>query len=383
MALYYSELLTRERIVEIADKYRFPDDQLVEKFIMCFEIHKHITQEIRGTTRGGMCMPFHQPSFEVRRTSKDIDIFSSHSVDEFEHVMNSTDSSIDGLRCTKISPRDPLPIENFVSYWIMYNSCFGGQRRVKVDAFCNVDLDLDTQRIPSGSQILDFGMLQEMTILSKGTLMADKITSLAIGTVGVKAKSRTEIVKQIYDIATLLRQASVKDLMIAYDSYQKLTEFKVGRFKRNPPYMVSDVSSSIVKSLNSFLPFDTNALTELELRNRYSSFRDSYLTTQHAYKKSDFTTDVMLVFLFAMSLKRHLAGDSPLSGTNETEYLRAVLGNLDRLGRVDRDDASSLRSEYLSKISSRLIKRKMIRDAQLEHVYLTKEISSSLGHTLP
>ena len=383
MALHYAELLTKERVIEISEKYGFPADPLVEKFILCFEIHKRIAQEIHCVTRGGMCMPFHQPAFEVRRMSKDIDIFSSHSVEELERVMGGIDGSADGLRCSKITPKDPLPIEDFVSYRITYDSCLGRQGRVKVDAFCDAGLSLDTQRVPPDSRILDFGTRQEMTILSKGALMADKITSLAIGTVGVKAKSRTEIVKQIYDIATLLRQAATKDLVVAYDSYQRLTEFKVGRFKRDPPYTTPDVSASIVQSLDGFLPFDTNALVESKLLSRHNSFRGSYLPKQHPYEKSDFITDVMLVFLFAMSLKRYLVGDPPLTGTSETMYMRAVLDGLDQLGRVDVDDAGKLRREYLDKISGHLISRRMIRNSSRQHLYLIKEISSSLGHTPP
>ena len=377
MALYYSEMLTRERILGISEKYGFPADPLVEKFIMCFEIHKHITQEIHCTTRGGMCMPFHQPNFMVQRMSKDIDVLSSHSADEIEGVMNDINGSVDGLRCSKIIPRKPLPIENFVSYRIMYDSCLGRQESVKVDAFCGADLHLDTQRIRAGSQILDFGTLQDMTILSRGTLIADKITSLAIGTVGIKAENRTEIVKQIYDIATLLRQANPKDLAIAYDSYQKLTGFKVGRFKRDPPYTVSDIISSIVQSLGSFLPLDTNALVASDLLSHYNGFQGSYLSRLYSYKKSNHITDVLLMLLFAKSLQRHLEGSPSPSGTDETGYMHAIMRNLDLLGRVDVDDARTRRKEYLEEIPSGLISRRMIKNSPLEHVYLIKELALS------
>lgn len=62
MDLYYSKLLTRERIVEISAKYGFPDDPLVEKFIMCLEIHKRITREIRCTTGAACACRFTNPA---------------------------------------------------------------------------------------------------------------------------------------------------------------------------------------------------------------------------------------------------------------------------------------------------------------------------------
>lgn len=376
MALYYSELLTRERILEISEKHGFSAELLVGKFILCFEIHRHITQEIDCTTRGGMCMPFHQPNFEVRRMSKDIDILSRHSEDELERVMDGIGSSVDGLGCRKLVPESPLPIENFVSYNITYDSCFGGEGRVKVDAFCGADLNLNTQHVLAGSQILDFEILQEMTILSRGSLVADKITALALGTTGIRAERKTEIVKQIYDIATLLRQASRKDLAVAYGAYQELTEFKVGCFRRNPRYTVPDISSSIAQSLGGFLQLDTNALVAQSLLMRYNSFRGDYLSRRHSYEKSDHIADVLLVRLFALSLQRRSTESPPPSKASETDYLHSVLENLGPLRSAEAEDARRLREEYLNEIPGRFINRRLVRNSPLEHVYLIKELAS-------
>ena len=303
--------------------------------------------------------------------SKDIDLISSHSADEFEFVMNNIDNNVDELWCKKMLPQNPYPIENLVSYKITYDSCLGRQESVKVDAFCDVNTNVNTQRISSGSRILDFETRHEMTILSRGALIADKVTSLAIGTVGIKADRLTEIVKQIYDIAILLRQTNTEDLVVAYNTYQRLTKFKTDCFRRNPPYTVADVSASIVQSLDGFIPLNNNMLVAPDLLKIYDGFRGSYLTNLHPYKKSDHITDVILISLFAKSLQRHPNSEFP-----EDRYLGVILKKLDQLGLMDKEDASVLRQEYLSSISGRLISRKMIRNAPLEHVYLVKELSS-------
>ena len=374
MTLHYSETLTRERVAGISERYEFPDNQLVEKFVMCLEMHKRITQEIRCRTRGGMCMPFHQPGFEVRRMSKDIDILTGHSVGEVEHTMEGMDG-VDGLRCKKIIPRNPLPIQNLVSYRVTYDSCLGRRESVKVDAFCGAGLNLDTRLIPSGSQILDFETLQEMTILSRGALMADKITSLAIGTVGVGGGRHTEIVKQIYDIASLLRQASAKDLEIAHDSYPGLTEFKAGCFRRDPPYTISDVTASVVQSLHGLLPLDTKELVAPDLLKHYRGFQGSYLSRRHRYRASAHIADVILVLVFAMSLQRGMEGNTPPSEAGEVGGLRRMLDDLGRLGDLDADGARRRRREYLDEIPGRMISRRMIKDSPLEHLCLIRELA--------
>ncbi len=77
MVFYYSKLLDRESIVALADRYGFADPQYVERFIMCLEAHHRIAQETDCVVRGGLCMPFCQPGFEVRRMSIDVDLMSS------------------------------------------------------------------------------------------------------------------------------------------------------------------------------------------------------------------------------------------------------------------------------------------------------------------
>ena len=117
----------------------------------------------------------------------------------------------DRLTCQRLSPKSPLPIDNLVSYFVEFPSCLEGNLdRIKIDAFCEADLDITTQRIPAGSRVLGFGIRQEMTILSRGSLLADKCTTMARGTIGLRAAKQTEIAKQIYTemtkfVMTLLR----------------------------------------------------------------------------------------------------------------------------------------------------------------------------------
>lgn len=374
MTLHYSDSLTRERVIGISEKYGFPDSHLVEKFVMCLEAHKRITKEIDCTTRGGMCMPFHQPGFEVTRMSKDIDILTGHSVDEVEQVMANMDG-MDGLRCSEVVPRKPLPIENLVSYRVEYDSCLGRPERVKVDAFCGADLVLDTRLIPPRSRILDFETLQEITILSKGALLADKITSLAVGTVGVGGDRHTEIVKQIYDVASLLRQADVKDIKTAHDSYLRLTGFKVGCFGSDPPHTVSGVTASVIQTLCGFLPLDSRELVAPSLLKRYRGFQGSYLSRLYPYRASAHIADVILALIFAISLQRRMGGHALPSGAGGAGHMHRIRENLDRLGSLNADDARRRRGEYLDVIPGLMISRKMVKDSPLVHLYLLSELA--------
>ena len=76
MDSYYLDMLQEESIVKLGRRYGFANALYIEKFIMCFEAHRRIVQEMECVVRGGLCMPFHQPDFEVRRMSIDVDIDS-------------------------------------------------------------------------------------------------------------------------------------------------------------------------------------------------------------------------------------------------------------------------------------------------------------------
>ena len=241
--------------------------------------------------------------------------------------------------------------------------------------FCGARINLETQRIPTNSRILDFKTLQDMKILSRGSLVADKITSLALGTVGIGADHYIEIIKQIYDIASMLRGASLADLETAYDSYPKLTGFKADCFRRSPPYAISDITDSIVESLRGLVPLDTDALIAQNLRDRHDGFRGDYLNKRVQYKKSHHATDLMLTLLFALSIQRHSMKYSRQA--SEPAYMRSVLESVARIEAAGADDAPRLRKEHGDRIPDGYIKRRMIRYSPPEHVYLIRELAST------
>ena len=96
--------------------------------------------------------------------------------------------------------------------------------------------------IRSGFSLFNFKTKQDMNILSKGSLLGDKITTMALGTIGLKPTRQTEIAKQIYDIGTLLKTVTKSDLQMAFEMFESMTNFKVSHDQR---YNISDISRSI------------------------------------------------------------------------------------------------------------------------------------------
>ena len=387
MDFYYSDMLDRKSIRDLAEKYGFKNYPHVEKFIMCFEAHHRIAREIDCTVRGGLCMPFHQPGFEVRRMSVDVDIISSRTVEEMRQVMTRIGGR--GFKPTELVPTYPYPLDNLVSYNIIYASRFERESHVKVDAFCNANPNITRQSIPSGTRIMDFEIREKMSMLSKGSILADKCTSLAVGTIGLKPDKHVEVVKQIYDIATLLRSSTQNDLATAYESYMLLTEIKVEHFKRTPPYTVPSVTSSIIQTLESRLALDSTITITKDHTSSYKAFSSTYVSKTRQYKKVDHVANVLLVYLFCLSLQRYPADIGPacdqgLLKTSGVCFMHKALEELvllqNRMPNMSKGERQKTREGYMRDIPHRLIKKRNLKGARLDLVFLMKVVSSASDH---
>ena len=252
---------------------------------------------------------------------------------------------------------------------------------------CNADLDLPQQYIPPGFKIMNFDMQQGMTMLSKGSLLADKSTTLALGTIGLKSGRKAEIAKQIYDIASLLRLVNYDELVTAYDSYTKMTGFKIRCFRHDPPYTISNVCSSMVDSLHDILKFDTAVTVTSTQNERYVDFRGTYLSKLHTYTKTNHVADVLLVYLFDLSLQEYSATvtskhNSHTGREHGVDFMHKVLLKLNTFRdkkkgvRSNLDEKQNLRTEYMQGIPDSFVKKKILRGADLEHLFLLSAVAS-------
>ena len=386
--MYYLDTLQEETINNMAEEYGFAHKSYMEKFIMCFEAHHQIAHEMECVVRGGLCMPFHQTNHEVRRMSIGVDIMSPLTVDEVSRAINRIHG--DGLTYRKRSPREPYPIDNLVSYDVEFPSCLKDDLNgIKIDAFCEADLDLASKRIPAGSKILGFDTRQEMTILSRGSLLADKCTTMARGTIGLKSTRQTEIVKQIYDMAILLRSSSQDDLKTAYEAYVKMTGFKAASFKHDPRYTIQEIASNATESIYELLNFDRAVTVTGEQNKRYNDFGGSYLPKKRRYSKTEHVTDVLLAYLFALSIRRYLTPAASGHGDIDSRKMREVnfmhtelekMSALERLWqgsrRLQNNERRQVRLDIIGNIPDSFVNKKILRGARLEHVSLMRALSS-------
>lgn len=214
-----------------------------------------------------------------------------------------------------------------------------------------------------------------MNILTMGSLLGDKLTTMALGTIGLKPARQTEVAKQIYDMGALLKIATKPDLLESFGAFESLTGFKAGHFNHDPRYTVSDIVDSIAESVSGLLNLE-NAISITGIQGtRYASFQSTYLTKTAYYKKTEHVTDVLLVSLYNRYIRRYLSKE--MTRDRAADSLHDTLRQLNAIRGNKIDNAPKMRASYIDDIPDSVsFNKKILNAALLEHVLLIHELYS-------
>ncbi|MDD9843424.1 MAG: nucleotidyl transferase AbiEii/AbiGii toxin family protein [Thaumarchaeota archaeon] len=310
--------LTVRSLRSCTDKLAFRNAGNLEKFIADFDAHAAISRSLACHVRGGLCFPFHVPH-AAHRLSKDLDLYAYDAVDA---VTGKVPDLLTEHGFTSVSTHWQSSKTRAIKHLVRFNAQF----RSKFEATVSIDIDIacglahglvDTVTIPAGYALLGIRTARDISALSRGSLIADKIMSLGIGTVGYESLRSTP--KQIYDIGKLIQHASVEDLASMLSLYEKMTEFKLSLDSRG--YTQDEVLDSIVSYLDRLgRPGASPGLDEHW--GHFGMFSTSMLSkTQQA--RADHMERILLVLACARSLSRSLRRDAPHA--DEAAWLRGLV----------------------------------------------------------
>ena len=377
MAYHFVNELEKNNIESIATSFNFKNPKYVEKFIMDFEMNYHISQQVDSVIRGGMCVPFHT-ALGIRRLSIDIDLITALSVNEIKSIMKNVVPPVSGLTITKHVPQNPTPIPNLITYNIEYPSCFGTIERIKVDYLCDVPLTLPTQSFSNGDEVIAFTLDYSSKILTRGALIGDKITTLALNKIGLSKPKignlSDDIPKQVYDIASLLKSTSEKDIKESLEVFMSLTEFKTQIYD-NGRYDVKNTIETILSSIPSLLSFDSHVTTIPEYVGIFGSFKGTYLNTAQPYKKTDHISDLLLVWFYAICLQKF--SDRSVSKDETAKKISSLIQSYVDVLKFDADDKSDLRIHLLNSMPDLTFNNKILNQTPVEQIFLIKAIFSN------
>lgn len=373
MTFHFANHLNEDSINSIATKFGFRNKQYVERFIMDFEMQYRIIKEMECITRGGMCVPFHTPETDAKRLSIDIDLITNLGKKETDVNIKKIDQNFSEVNITQFNPKKPHPIDELLSYKVEFTSCFGNVTSVKIDFLCGVNITLPKVSIPPGYELFAFSTDYPVEVLTRGALIADKLTTLALDKIGLPSDNG-DIPKQMYDIACQLRLANENDLKEAFQTFEIFTKYKVDIFQKTPKYTVDEIVTRIDESLKNFIRFDKTMLALTgDQGKKYDGFQSTYLSSKRRYKKTEHLTNILLIHLFTKYILQYLSKTTPIDNTakNFHDKIAEVI-------QIENDPLTTIRTKRTILLTSlpQIIRdrRNILKGAPLAHVFLINEL---------
>ena len=288
------EYFKKEMIESIRKDFKFSQSIHIEMLIWDFEIFAHLTASHNDfVLKGGAAAQIYLP-VERQRASRDIDLATTLTEKEIEEALEKVkqkfEANVKDNEHFTWKLRKPLKepkhkIEELYCYDIIVptrvGSSFGKQNAslLQIDAICYEKLPFRV--INLANPILFKLGLKPFPIISKGSLIGDKLLTLADSTVGILAKNEEDYesyFKQIYDLTHLIdsfidQEEVLNDIIFTIKQLTPI-ELKYRKLDKS----IKDVLVDIIESLKKKKYFDCDSSEPSQtLRYSITNFRSNYL----------------------------------------------------------------------------------------------------------
>lgn len=353
------ESITPERITKISKELGFRPD-ITEHFLMDYLVHQRVTEGIKCVTKGGMCMPFYQSGGTLQRLSVDIDLATklpSSSVNSAVKLADNLPNVIE-VKIHTPSPR-AVPKNNLVTYDVRYKSCVGPMSNVKVDFLYGLDIDYETRTVPAGAEIIGFEIPHEMEILTRSAMMADKIGTLAMGTIGVEERRVGEVAKQVFDVGTLLGGATVEDISGFFAEFANMLAAEKA-IHGKPELGARAVVDSIGAALARMQDIAGDIRFTGAAKKNYEDFRSAYISREVPYYRNDHHANILSIRVLNRLMGQVLDGRDGKAAAVDMVRILADAGSVSDYQHVRElygtpvREATGMREKHLERMDTRL-----------------------------
>ncbi len=304
MTLLYSAELQKDFIDKLNKNEHYTNPAYFEKFIMDFEMLHHIRQKVDCIVRGGMSMPFHLDR-TLKRLSTDIDLVIKKPVDKVMKIISEIDLSNEGIRISgpkSIRASNNLPL---MIYDISYKSHYDKQSlgHISLDIFYEDIPELESNTIPMNSEILGFTTREDIDVFDVGSLIADKLDTIAKETIGYGDNIDKSTPKQVYDLGRLFEIFADN---IPNKPLEKFEAFSVYKSKfYTSDFTFEQVVNSVLSHMDSLV--DKNNINSLvsSAQQPHSNFVGQHLGP-NGYSRTSYIEDIFKIRLFCKYILQYI-----------------------------------------------------------------------------
>lgn len=206
--------------------------------------------------------------------------------------------------------------------------------------------------------------------MSRGSLVADKLTSLALGNIGLRLRKYVDIPKQIYDVARLIRSCTYDDIIESLGTFGKLTDFKT-RIRAGAAYTINEVAESIHGSVGGLIRSDPQLCLSPEERSRHGDFRARYLQGPHrSYDVNEHIINVLATYVFSQHLLEYVESGAEEGAGGRISEAMSTLG---RIAGMSNDEKTQFKEERQAPARP-CINERALRGSSTEVFYLANQM---------
>ncbi len=372
---HFQKYLTVESITKIKNDFNFPDNTLIEKFIMDFEGFYHILKEIPDSViKGGMAVPFHLNDPTIRRLSTDIDIVTGLSKPEVEIAMKKIAQHTAGIIEIKEPhiPKNPTLSLPLLTYYCNYTSLFSEDQDITIEIIHDHDHSILTKTISPTFNILGFDLDFPITVYDQGSLIGDKLTTLGFTTVGLQGKRASNIPKQIYDISKMIRllhePLPIEEIC---NSIEKTSNHQLS-YIESPKFDFQAILDDLIIFDEKLLFFKSGFMLNPTASGRHATFTMQLLGNTEYYPYHH-VSDILLIKYVLMLLRKKF--NQSMTIQNIQTSLSSVLLELRKIDSMGKVDKKFLIRDILDKHGGRKSDNgKIIRDLFPDQAFLYNKI---------
>lgn len=374
---------SKENIEKIKKDYKFSQNRHIELLVWDFEIFAQMSAIHNDfVLKGGAATQIYLEP-EKQRASRDIDFATTLTKKEVEGVLEkirlkfeSHKTHEDHFKWSIVpAPKDPAKtIEDLDCYDIIVPAFFGkplGQTNItelRIDAIHYKQIPFVIKELKEAKV---FGMpIKPFKIVSEGSLIADKLLTLADHTIGVFARNPEKVesyLKQLYDLTHLIDkfitgQQVQNDIL---ETLKKLTplELKYKGLSKS----VEDVLKDIVHSLEKrkYVDYDSSE-AGIEFRGSIDDFQGNYINNPESVPSYEWAARIGRIQFIAQLLLRRIEGK--LSETELGEILKRLKNAEQKLADIKGDELKKVRANFMQYFKGEKSIEKQLKNAFLKRV---------------
>lgn len=362
---FYKKYEDKSMILKRTKTYGFPNAKFVELLVYDFEMYRQLLEiSDEFVLKGGACTQLYLP-IGKQRTSIDIDILTRLNKEDVDEIFLKKLNALDFVDVKSFIPKEKNEGLPLFTYLVDLPSIVGDDEstQLKIDILFE---NIENYRICSVNNKELFALYLDNPIpcITLGCLIADKLLTLACGSVGVKQNKIDHLPKHLYDLTRLVDLFGENDYRDLLFSFRRVAHSELEY--RNLQYNLSDVIDHIDEVLLSFIHIDRGEFKNDLYKKLINDFQSTYVNKESRDNLQNWIISCLKLKKLVSSIRCDLEKDDMQGYFN----YKNVINRFEKTKNMSIQDKKSLRVELLKKAKNNLDDWKYLKGKSEERIFL-------------